>query len=174
MAARLQDCLEEGEKLLWQKLPGAGEQKRSIIGILAVGHILLTAAAIFFAFSIVFVLPVDKGMKIALTALLCAAMNGPLVAWTLYKWPGLQRSSDATYFLTERRAGLLRSSGELRQIPLQLGIRMMLFPSAITFKFGEEHQVTFAGLTAEETRLVEALVTAVLKRLKEEVQKPST
>jgi hypothetical protein len=95
------------------------------------------------------------------------------VAWTLYKWPSLRPSSDAIYFLTERRAGLLRSSGELRQIPLQVGIRVMLFPSAITFKFGEEHQVTFAGLTAEETRLVEALVVAVLKRLQEDSRKPS-
>jgi len=165
---RLEDYLEKDERLLWRRLPSGGQPGKTLVGIQIVGHAVLTAMAVFFAMAAVFPLPVHVGVKVTMAVILCVAMNGPLVVWTMRRGPRIRRGGDALCFVTEQRVGSIRASGELRQVPIHQHVKILIFPSAVAIKLGDTAEVTFGGLTAEERKLVQTLVASLVRKARAE------
>lgn len=160
MARRLQDALEEGERVLWERRPGGGELRRAMRAVQIGGHVLLTGVSVLFALSV----PVGLAFQAALAVILCASTNGPLVAWAIYRLPAVQGGGDAIFFVTDRRVGALRASRELRQLPICQALTLTTLPGTIQFKIGEGASVSFGGLSQDEARLVSLLVTDLVKK----------
>jgi len=160
MSLRLQDALEEGERLLWERRPAGGELRRAVRAVQVAGHLLLTGVSVLLALSV----PVGLGLRAALAAILCLATNAPLMAWAVYRWPKMRGSGDATFFVTDRRVGSLRASGEFRQLPVCRALTLTALPGTVQFRLGEGATVSFGGLSQDETRLVSILVRDLVKK----------
>jgi len=167
----VRDYLEEGEKILWRRTPTGGEHRRALLFVQVAGHVLLTAVAALFALSTVLPLPLSVGIKVTLTAILCVAINGPLVVWALYKWPRLRWQGDSLCFVTEHRFALVRASGELRQVPVHADVKILVFPTSLAFKLGDHAEVTFAGLAGKERQLVQTLAMTLIRKARAQAQK---
>jgi len=159
MARGLADLLEEGERVLWHSSPRGGELRRAILAIQITGHVFLTGVSVLFAASV----PVTASWRVALAALLCLCTNAPLVAWAFYRWPKMRRG-DAALFVTDRRVGLLRPSGELRQVPVSPRLGVSVRAGLIEFRIGEGAVVSFGGLREDEMRLVATLVEGLVRK----------
>jgi len=160
MRADLSGKLEEGEKLLWVRMPSALRGHAGLLVTQIIGHVLLTGLSVFFAF----LFPVSLALRIVLSIILIVVTNGPLVAWAFYRWPQIRGAGDAVFFVTDRRVGMVRETGEMRQAPICPGLRMTLRAGVIEFRLGEATPVSFGGLRRDEQLLVTVIVGGLVKK----------
>jgi len=160
MRVDLGDILEEGERVLWKRPPRGGAVRRALLAVRVVGHVLLSVVSVLFAA----IAPLEAPLRVALGAVLVVATNAPLVAWTLYRWPSVSRRGNVTVFVTDRRVGVLRPSGELRQAPICAGLRVLVRAGTIQFILRDRALVSVGGLGQDELVLLAALVERLVKK----------
>ena len=160
MVPELEGALEKGENLVWHRLPRGGRLGGVVLVIRIFGHVLLTAMSATLAVS----MPVSTGLQVGLGIFLCVATNAPLVVWSFHRWPAIRRrSGDSVLFVTNRRVGKLRPSGEIRQAPISAGLTLVKHASMIEFRIGNRTAVSFSGLTREEMLLVASVVEGMVQ-----------
>lgn len=159
----LSERLQDGEKLLWMRMPSGGTWKKILIGIQVVGHLMLTTVAVLFALSF----PAHWALQTGVGIILVICTNAPLVAWSFYRLPKVEGAGDAIFFVTDRRIGKLRGSGELRQAPICPGLETNVRAGVLEFKLGERTPVSFGGLSREEALLVTSVVGGLVEKAQE-------
>ena len=152
--------LDEGEDLLWVRLPRGSGWRGGLLAVQIVGHILLTATSVVFALSV----PVRGALQILLGGILFVCTNAPLVGWAFYRWPQIHPRGDAVLFVTDRRVGSLRSSGEMRQAPVSPSLEVVNRAGVVEFRLEDQTRVSFGSLTPDEAALVETLVDGLTKK----------
>ncbi|MBS3764184.1 MAG: hypothetical protein KGZ25_12870 [Planctomycetes bacterium] len=160
MTEALTEKLEKGEKPLWLRLPRKGHWRAVFLVIQIFGHLLLTILSVLFAW---FLLPLRMVFKILLGTVLVVTTNAPLVAWAIKRLPVYTRSGDSIFFVTDRRVGILRPTGELQQLPLSGELELSLKAGVLEFSLGESH-LCFAGLTEEEREIVMSLARGLVEK----------
>lgn len=166
MGRTIEERLDNGERLLWERQPGSERLVSGLRTIRIAGHILLTVISIMFAFLLIVAGSLRVSYGILLGILLIAATNAPLLVWAYYRLPALCGSGDAVFFLTDRRVGLLRPDGEIRQAPIcpGLSVDVKLDASLVEFSLGERTPVSFGGLRREEIFLVSSVAEGLIKK----------
>ncbi len=160
MARRPPDLLEEGERLLWRRIPRSGAYRKLGIAVLVLGHVAFVVLGIWLARS----MGAARMARIILAIVFCLVLNVPLLIWELRRSLPRRGGARVVYFLTDGRVGLLMRSGELMQMPLVEGLSVKVAPGSIEFRLPEQIPICFAGLSEQEVRLVEALVRRLLSR----------
>jgi hypothetical protein len=160
----LSERLQEGEKLLWMRMPSGGRWKKGLIGVQVTGHVLLSVVSVLFAMSF----PGHWALQILLGVVLFVSTNAPLVVWSVYRLPKVGGSGDAILFVTDMRVGKLRRSGELRQAPICPGLQTAVRAGVVEFRLGERTPVSFAGMSREETLLVTSVVQGLVGKTQED------
>lgn len=162
MEKKLEEFLDEDERLLWKRLPGGRGLHGTLRIVQALGHISLTVISGLFAFYS----PAPAAYRILLGLLLIGATNAPLLIWARFRLPRIGGSNDSLLFLTDRRVGLFRPNGEIRQAPIcpGLGVSVNRQASIIEFSLGERTPVIFGGLNAEEILLVSSVIEGLIKK----------
>lgn len=156
----LKEVLDEDEKLLWRRLPSATGYGRDVLVVRILGHVLLTLTSVGVALCI----PAGRSVQIAVGAVFCVASNAPLLVWAATKRHVQRGGSEALYFVTDRRLGVVEPSGEFKQVPIAPGLEMNTVPAIVEFVYQGHVCVSFAGLKESEQRLVTTLVQHVLQR----------
>ncbi len=159
---KLEEYLDEDERLLWKRPPGREGLRAGLRVIQICGHLVLVICSILFAL----LLPLPLLHTVVLGFLLITATNAPLVIWALYRLPELSGSGDSLFFMTDRRVGLLRPDGEFRQAPICPGlhVNVNVRASLIEFSLGERTPVSFGGLKKEEILLVSSVAEGLIKK----------
>lgn len=160
----LSEHLEEGEKLLWMRMPSGGRWKKGLLAVQCAGHLLLTAVSVLFALSF----PAPWFLQVTLGVVLVLSTNAPLAVWSVYRLPKVGGSGDAILFVTDRRVGMLRRTGELRQAPICPGLETAVRAGVIEFRLGERTPVSFAGMSREEILLVTSVVDGMVQKAREQ------
>lgn len=161
MAISLREKLDKDEEIIWMRLPSRDKWGRMLGGIQIVGHALLTIVSIAFAYWT----PVGLPLQILLGVILIAATNAPLVAWGSYRLPQIRGGGDSIYFITNKRVGMLRPGGELRQVPICPDLKMESKAGVFQLKLGGEgNPLSFGGLRRDELLLVSSVTEGLVKK----------
>lgn len=160
---KLEQYLDDDEKLVWVREPSRNRRKTILITVQVMGHLLLTAFAVFFAISF----PLGWALRLVLGITLVISTNAPLVVWSIKRLPEISNGSDATIFVTDERVGKLRTTGELRQAPICPGLKMSHKGGLLQFNLGERTPVSFGGLNQEEALMVTSVVEGLVQKARE-------
>ncbi len=165
---KLEDYLDADEHLIWKRLPGRRRLTAGLRSIRIAGHAMLTVISVFFTVFLAAASLLSILHAVLLGILLVAATNAPLIIWTRCRLPVLSGSGDAVFFLTDKRVGLMRPGGEIRQAPICPGLSMNIRTEAsiIEFSLGERTPVTFGGLSREEILLVISVTEGLVGKCK--------
>ena len=154
MSDEVSRSLWEGERLLWRSSTARRRRRRELLAAQAIGHVSFTLITLG-GMALYYEVPLGSvPLKLALGLGSCILLNLVLAVYCAVLRRKMGEQGRQTFFLTDKRVGIINADGGVRQLPLAAHPVVTWDESGADFRLPEHAPIRITGMSPSERQLV--------------------